>query len=494
MGKRRVLALLLIWPAFFAGCGKTNTTDFEGGLQPFALAPGQVQLTRIETKQAGVLPSQAKQHAVPCLDPSLLPEQAKVPCHGIVHFEEGLSLAERQRIITGSGAEESRSYRSVAASAAKFAKLSSLESLRSHPQVRAIIPDRVLSAFAKGGNKGQPDGDPDPSPTLEQQVPSGVAAIGAAPGALGYLGSGIGVAVVDTGLDFAHLDITVSSSCFTAYDDCSDSDGHGTHVGGTIAALDNNQDVLGVAPGATLYAVKVLDDDGLGTDSSIIAGLDWIAVNAASLSPAIRVINLSLGRPGALDDNPVLRTVTQLVHSLGISIIVAAGNDPSREVAQMVPAGYPEVIAVASSTAEEGSNRCRRNKASIRADTASYFSTDGAYDETTRIGVTISAPGERRENVSKSCFVHSEGILSLQSGGGTTRKSGSSMAAPHVAGLVALLLEKNGTLGPEAIRAVLRSSARGVGQSPFDSPTSSYSFDSIREGVLSACQALGLDC
>ena len=90
--------------------------------------------------------------------------------------------------------------------------------------------------------------------------------------------------------------------CFTAFSACQDNNGHGTHVTGTIAARNNAVDVVGVAPNATPYAVKVLDAQGSGTDSTVIAGLDWIILNANSVSPPIRVVNMSLGRQGTLDD------------------------------------------------------------------------------------------------------------------------------------------------------------------------------------------------
>ena len=108
--------------------------------------------------------------------------------------------------------------------------------------------------------------------------------------------------------------------------------------------------------------------------------------------------------------------------------------------------------------------------------------------------MTISAPGARRENISRSCFISSEGILSLKPGGGVTRKSGTSMSAPHVTGTIALMLEVDSSLTPAAIRAAIRATADNIGAAPLDSPTTSYSFDGEREGVLSACQVLGEGC
>jgi subtilisin family serine protease len=313
-----------------------------------------------------------------------------------------------------------------------------------------------------------------------------------------WTGDGVGVAVVDTGLDFNHRDLKpLETVCFTAFSACQDDNGHATHVGGIIAARNNTVDVVGVAPGATLYAVKVLNSSGSGTDSTVIAGLDWIALHAASLTPPIRVVNMSLGREGTLNDNPALREAVRNLYDLGITVVVSAGNDPDLEVSQQVPATYPEVLAVASTTGVDGSNNgCKSFTAVIRADTASYFTTDGAFDEATGIGVTVSAPGEDKEDVTKSCFAKSVGILSTKLGGGTTRKSGTSMSAPHVAGVAALMWEKAlsgtspGTLLVEDARGKIRASAARRGTAPLDSPTGGYTFDGEREGIVWAPGAL----
>jgi len=355
-----------------------------------------------------------------------------------------------------------------------------LVALANDPRVAQISVDHQVFAFAKGG-KPQP-----PAPV--QEVPAGVVRVGAK--LVTQTGAGIGVAIVDTGLDFNHRDLPVStewsfvSPAFTYTTSAQDDAGHGTHVGGIVAAVDNDVDVVGVAPGATLYAVKVLDNTGSGYDSDVISGLEAVVGNAALVSPAIKVINMSLGRgAGTIEEDLPMHTAIQSVVGAGISVVVAAGNDPYAEVSQMVPAGFPEVIAVASTTAKAGTSNNRR-VAAIAADTASYFTTDG-------IGVAISAPGEEQENV-KGGFINSLGILSTALGGGTTRMSGTSMAAPHAAGVVALFLEKCALLTPTPAEVKERiMSGDREGTAPLNSPTGSYTFDWEREGILNAPIVLG---
>jgi subtilisin family serine protease len=160
----------------------------------------------------------------------------------------------------------------------------------------------------------------------------------------------------------------------------------------------------------------------------------------------------------------------------GISVVAAAGNDPLADVSGQIPAAYPEVIAVASTTARIGSNQCRFLAGAIAADTASHFTTDG-------MGVTVSAPGEEQEDVNRGCFIQSIGILSTRLGGGTTRMSGTSMASPHVAGIAARYYQQDPALAPSEVKFWIAQNAGRPGVAPFDSPTSSYTFDGIREGI-----------
>ena len=389
----------------------------------------------------------------------------------IILFRTGTTPGQRDGVIRFAAGLVKQHFRLAGATAARVGPLGR-RFLARHPAVAAVIPDREVETLGRLTDLV--------SGTSPQVVPAGVARIGAR--GTGFNGTGIGVAIVDTGIDFRHADLAVAGACFTAYTSCQDDEGHGSHVAGIVGAKDNTIDVVGVAPAVTLYAVKVLNRRGRGTDSTIMAGLDWIATNATRVSPAIRVVNMSLGRAGTLGDNPALHASVQALHAAGIVVVVAAGNDPAVEVSGQVPATYPEVVAVASTTATTGKSSCAGHPAPVARDTASYFTTDGAYDA--GIGVTISAPGEDREDITKSCVLRSTGILSTRLGGGTVRYSGTSMAAPHVAGVAALLMEQSGATAPEDVRRRLRLGADGLDAAPADSPSTAYTFDDEREGIV----------
>jgi subtilisin len=378
-----------------------------------------------------------------------------------------------------------------------------LNALQRHPSVLSIVPNRLVQL----DSESEPQASIVGASGLGDGIPAGVSRIGAGPNAVyaaRFTGTGVGVAIVDTGLDFEHTDLPVQletqppalATSYSAFGgSAQDDQGHGTHVGGIVAAENNGADVVGVAYGATLYAVKVLDAAGSGSDAAIIAGLNWVANNAAAMSPKIKVVNMSLGRRGSVTDNPSLRKAVQSLTGKGITVIVAAGNSCSVQVNQQVPACYPEVLAIASTTAQAGTSA--PGFPVLPQDMASYFTTDGAYKtykvqgKNYTMGVTISAPGETMENVIAGGYIESVGILSLALGGGTVEMSGSSMAAPHAAGVAALLYQQNASLTPETVRAKFRSSAVSIGVAPRNTPTTCYSYDGQREGVLNAARALG---
>lgn len=363
-----------------------------------------------------------------------------------------------------------------------------LKSLAGDPAVVSIVPDLPVSAFDDSAEEVS-------VPVDSPQVPAGIERVGARAVAGEFSGAGIGVAVLDTGLDFQQTDLLCATDSFSAFGvSAQDDNGHGTHVAGIIAALGTNGEVVGVAPGATLYAVKVLDSKGNGYDSDIIAGLNWVRDVGVFCKPPVRVVNLSLGRRASGNDR-IMESAIQSLVDVGVTVVVAAGNDGMREVKDMAPSGFPEVIAVASTTAREGSSDGPFGD--IAADTASFFSTSGAMNRS-GIGIAISAPGEEAEDVN-GVRVESVGILSTRLGGGTTRMAGTSMAAPHVSGAVALLYEKaqrlSLNLSPIDAKLAVMNGDR-INTAPLDAVTSRgqalehYHFDGEREGILNVPQAL----
>jgi subtilisin family serine protease len=328
-------------------------------------------------------------------------------------------------------------------------------------------------------------------------------------------GTGIGIALLDSGIDFNHPDLAPApNSAATAFNginpgsSCQDDGGHGTHIAGLIAAQNNAIAIVGVAPAAKLYCVKVLASNLTGTDSNVLAGLDWVAQNHNSLNPPVRIVNLSLGRPfapGETIDNSVYRPLIQTLYNAGVMVAAAAGNNPAAEISQVIPAAFPEVITVASTVAVSGVRTCLLfgNPAltAVAADSASGFTTDGS-------GVTISAPGEERSDIvvlgSLGCVGLEYGTLSTTLNTlGATRKlvpslaeaRGSSFSAGLVSGVAARVLQKQlvtGSTGAavEAMRNWLRNNASQAGTAPLDHPWAgsiySYTFDGVREGIVQA--------
>jgi subtilisin len=397
----------------------------------------------------------------------------------IIGFRPSVPFAQRASTVGRAGAQVRFDLHMVNAMAVSVPNLNALAALQRETTVVSIRPDLPVYATAKPGGSG-PGG-------AGQVVPEGIKRVGLP--RLGSDGEGITIAVLDTGVDASHTDLSVLPQRFDAYGGtCSDLEGHGTHVAGIIGALDNATGVLGVAPKAKIACGKVLDDQGSGSDSSIILGLQWVVENRQVITPPIRVVNMSLGRDKVAGDMELTGTTRGAIKQLydaRVTVVVAAGNESGKEVAQEIPAGLPEVIAVASVTAKTGSNSCKRLGSAITSDTASFFTTDGSYAPTLdgMIGVTISAPGEDQEDVSRACLISSLGILSLKPGGGTQRLSGTSMSSPHVAGVVARLYQTGLAGTPETARSWLRANATDKGVKPGDLPTTSYTFDGEREGI-----------
>ncbi|WP_223669949.1 S8 family serine peptidase [Kangiella shandongensis] len=264
--------------------------------------------------------------------------------------------------------------------------------------IKRMSPDGVVSVSFKGkpgggGNTGQ-------------TTPWSVTRVGGAQD-----GSGYTAWVLDTGIDTDHGDLNVDASRgFTAFTkgkdaDTDDGNGHGTHVAGTIAALDNSQDVVGIAAGATVVPVKVLDSRGSGSYSGVIAGVDHVAANASAGDCA----NMSLGGPVSQELDDAVEAAAQ---SSGAYFVLAAGNDGDD--------------ANNYSPARANGNNVYTISATDSSDNMPYWSNYGNPP------VDYAAPGVS--------------ILSLKKGGGTTTMSGTSMASPAACAVIML---KNGNPGTD---------------------------------------------
>jgi subtilisin family serine protease len=272
-----------------------------------------------------------------------------------------------------------------------------VEKLRGDSRVAYVEPDRVVMLAPPGG---------DVSTSSTQEVPYGIARVG--------YGSGAGKVawVIDSGIDLDHADLNVdvarSITVFTSGKDAKSADdgnGHGTHVAGTIAAKNNTVGVIGVAYDASVVAVKVLDSRGSGSYSGVIKGVDYVAATGK----AGDVANMSLGGPvsQALDDAVVAAS------NKGIFFALAAGNDGAH--------------ANNSSPARANGANIYTVSAMNSSDTWASFSNYGNPP------VDYCAPGVS--------------IKSTWKGGAYNTISGTSMASPHVAGVLLMTGGKPATSG-----------------------------------------------
>jgi len=265
---------------------------------------------------------------------------------------------------------------------------------------------------------------------VQQELPWGVDRIDAEKVHSYNKGSGIKIAIIDTGIDYKHPDL--DENFHGGYDfvnnddDPMDDNGHGTHVAGIVAAEDNDFGVVGVAPEAHLYAVKVLDNSGSGYVSDVIAGIEW------SIENGMQIISMSLG---SKSDSTALHDACDTAYENGILLVAAAGNEgnpPGKGDNVLYPAKYSSVIAVAATD--------------INDERASWSSTGP--------DVELAAPGVD--------------IKSTLLGGGYGEKSGTSMACPHVSGVAALIMVSYPNLTNVEVRQRLRDTADDLGPAGFD--------------------------
>lgn len=306
-----------------------------------------------------------------------------------------------------------------------------LSAVARDPRVQFISEDRVVVAF-------------------QQALPTGVNRINAENKA--NTGAGVNVAVLDTGIDLTHPDLQANivggknCSTGTSY---KDGNGHGTHVAGIIAALNNDLGVVGVAPGALLWAVRVLNNAGMGSWSAVICGIDFVDGKSPARGGSITAANMSLGGSGSDDRNCGLTNADALHKAIcravadGVTFVVAAGNSAA-DLKGFVPAAYNEVIAV-TALADSNGKPCGGGASTSYGadDTFASFSNYATLSED--LARLIAAPGVS--------------IFSTYKGGGYATLSGTSMASPHVAGAAALYLATHPGADPAAVRDALRAAA-----------------------------------
>ena len=297
--------------------------------------------------------------------------------------------------------------------------------LRADPEVAMVVPNRPVSASALVSAA-------DPA-----RVAPGIRRVIKAPATSVRESASGAVAVVDTGIDLDHPDLNVAAGVNCVANAAPDDvHGHGTHVAGVIGARNNTTGTTGVAPGTQLYAVKVLDDLGNGSTATVLCGAEWILANATAKN--ITVANFSLGGPGAASScagDPEHQVFCRLATARVVPVAAAgnAGVDFGATSTYEVPAAYPQVLTVTAMADTDGlpggtGGPCASTPDERYADFSNY--TTRAADE----AHLVAAPGV--------C------IRSAYRGGGTATMSGTSMAAPHVAALVALCKGEAGVAGP----------------------------------------------
>jgi len=291
----------------------------------------------------------------------------------------------------------------------------------------------------------------------------------------GYDGSGVGIAVIDSGITSWHDDLTGGGSrqrvdAFvdfvnerdTAYDDY----GHGTHVAGIVAGngMDSSGARSGIAPNARLIVLKALDATGTGRVSDVIAAMHYVLVKRAALN--IRVVNLSIasGVYESYDDDPLTRAAERLVKA-GVVVVAASGNyghDPQGRIIYggvTAPGNAPWVLTVGASS--------HMGTADRSDDRIAGFSSRGPTAIDLAAKPDLVAPGVGIESLSDpgSAFYTTQSPYLLEGTVPTTylpylSQSGTSMAAPVVSGTVALMLQANPSLTPNQVKAILQYTAQ----------------------------------
>ncbi|MDH3786052.1 MAG: S8 family peptidase, partial [Acidobacteriota bacterium] len=396
----------------------------------------------------------------------------------IVQFKEH-PRAEQLEEMRGKGAELKAELRSVRGALFSM-PAAALEGLSHNPNVRYISPDRSLNGV----------------------LDYSLAAVGAEYAEkYGFDGSGIGIAVIDSGV-FAHDDLVDPatnrskvrySRSLIGGSSGADPFGHGTHVAGILAAQGSSH---GVAPGAHLFDLRALNPAGAGTDSSVIAAIDMAILYKDKLN--IRVINLSLSR-GIFESyelDPLCQAV-EAAYEAGIVVVVSAGNSgrydkDGRKGYGTIgsPGNDPYVITVGAMNAMGTFGRTD--------DLIASYSSKGPTAIDHVIKPDLVAPGNKVVSLNSPGSTLATNRPQKVVGGNRIEVSGTSMAAPVVAGAVALLLEQDPSLTPDQVKARLMKTASkafpttSTATDPVtgDSYTSQYDIFTVGAGYVDIAAAL----
>ncbi|HEX5164159.1 MAG TPA: S8 family serine peptidase [Thermomicrobiales bacterium] len=349
----------------------------------------------------------------------------KVPDQYIVRLKPDVDSASKlDKLKRGGNVSSRHLYRHAFNGFAVRMSADKAEALRADPDVLSVVPDFYISATAETVPSGiqRTDADLNAFTNINREA-AGVTV-------------DAGVAIVDTGIDLDHPDLNVVNGVNCAIDGTSPDDlnGHGTHVAGTVGALDNDLGVVGIAPGVRLYAVRVLSAAGEGEFSNAICGLEWVLDHAGEID----VVNMSFGGEapeGDCNDGSLHEVVCDVI-AAGISVVVAAGNGGSDmlgdDAAGFAPANFDEVITVSAIVDTDGQpgGDGAGNFFWGPDDSIARFSNWGA-------DVDIAAPG---------VDIYSTWPNGYQASDGT------SMASPHVAGAAALVHAMNAGISPGEVR------------------------------------------
>ncbi len=306
--------------------------------------------------------------------------------------------ASPQEILKKYGVGKIHQYEHAFNGLAITASDNQISAMKSDPRVAYIENDALVRASA-------------------QTIPPGIERIGATQSIDNTADfSDITIAILDTGIDLDHPDLNVDTALSKTFakggQDANDKNGHGTHVAGTAAAINNGIGVVGVAQNATLIAVKVLGNGGSGSLSGIIAGIDYVKSLNEDNPGTVDVINMSFGGSGSCGTS--YQTAINSVNQGNVTVVVAAGNE-SDDAANHRPANCDDVITVSAIKDTDG---LPGGDGGSGDDKFASFSNYGNMIE-------ISAPGVS--------------VLSTWKDGSYNTISGTSMASPHVAGAVAVM-------------------------------------------------------